>query len=206
MGNQEGSPTRLCALQGAAHHRPLSSPLPAPPSQNKPQSLPLRIPQWCPHTSPWGWLVQDTLSSGTSPRKISQHSPAVPLPISPQPTTGLSVLTLPRGRSQTEPCSPAVGAQPLLSAPPLGLVTEARIETRFHILPKLNSPNIQTSLAVVKRRKLMDSGDIHLMGRRVTEAGGGRGGFRRYLGKKDPELCNNITYSLETQGPTDPGP
>lgn len=35
-----------------------------------------------------------------------------------------------------------------------------------------HAPNIQTSLAVVKRRKLMDSGDIHLMGRRVTDAGG----------------------------------
>lgn len=34
----------------------------------------------------------------------------------------------------------------------------------------MHTANIQTSLAVVKRRKLMDSGDIHLMGRRVTEA------------------------------------
>lgn len=38
--------------------------------------------------------------------------------------------------------------------------------------PSHHAPNIQTSLAVVKRRKLMDSGDIHLMGRRVTDAGG----------------------------------
>lgn len=38
--------------------------------------------------------------------------------------------------------------------------------------PSHHVPNIQTSLAVVKRRKLMDSGDIHLMGRRVMDAGG----------------------------------
>lgn len=40
--------------------------------------------------------------------------------------------------------------------------------------PSHHAPNIQTSLAVVKRRKLMDSGDIHLMGRRVIDAAGGR--------------------------------
>lgn len=33
-----------------------------------------------------------------------------------------------------------------------------------------HSPNIQTSLAEVKRLKLMDSGAIHLMGNRLTEA------------------------------------
>jgi hypothetical protein len=33
------------------------------------------------------------------------------------------------------------------------------------------SPNIQTSLAVVKRLKLIDSGAIHLIGNRVSEAG-----------------------------------
>lgn len=33
-----------------------------------------------------------------------------------------------------------------------------------------NSPNIQTSLAVVNRLKLIDSGAIHLIGNRVTEA------------------------------------
>lgn len=38
--------------------------------------------------------------------------------------------------------------------------------------PSQHAPNIQTSLAVVKRRKLMDSGDIHLMGRRVMDAAG----------------------------------
>lgn len=42
------------------------------------------------------------------------------------------------------------------------------------LLPELftirNSPNIQTSLAEVKRLKLMDSGAIHLIGNRVTEA------------------------------------
>lgn len=32
------------------------------------------------------------------------------------------------------------------------------------------SPNIQTSLAVVKRLKLMDSGAIHLIGNRLIEA------------------------------------
>lgn len=32
------------------------------------------------------------------------------------------------------------------------------------------SPNIQTSLAVVKRLKLMDSGAIHLIGNRLAEA------------------------------------
>ena len=31
-------------------------------------------------------------------------------------------------------------------------------------------PNIQTSLAVVKRLKLMDSGAIHFIGNRLTEA------------------------------------
>lgn len=34
----------------------------------------------------------------------------------------------------------------------------------------VGSPNIQTSLAVVKRLKLMDSGAIHLIGKRETEA------------------------------------
>lgn len=34
----------------------------------------------------------------------------------------------------------------------------------------LSSPNIQTSLAEVKRLKFMDSGAIHLIGNRVTEA------------------------------------
>lgn len=33
-----------------------------------------------------------------------------------------------------------------------------------------SSPNIQTSLAVVKRLKLMDSGAIHLIGNRVIDA------------------------------------
>lgn len=32
------------------------------------------------------------------------------------------------------------------------------------------SPNIQTSLAVVKRLKLMDSGAIHLIGNRESDA------------------------------------
>lgn len=53
-----------------------------------------------------------------------------------------------------------------------------RIKTHIHTFLKLNSPNIQTSLAVVKRRKLMDSGDIHLMGRRVTEALGRQRGLQ----------------------------
>lgn len=34
----------------------------------------------------------------------------------------------------------------------------------------MGSPNIQTSLAVVKRLKLMDSGAIHLIGNRETDA------------------------------------
>lgn len=34
----------------------------------------------------------------------------------------------------------------------------------------LRSPNIHTSLAVVNRLKLMDSGAIHLIGNRVTDA------------------------------------
>lgn len=42
----------------------------------------------------------------------------------------------------------------------------------------MHTANIQTSLAVVKRRKLIDSGDIHLMGRRVTEALGKERGLQ----------------------------
>lgn len=38
------------------------------------------------------------------------------------------------------------------------------------VLPYYHPPNIQTSLAVVNRLKLMDSGAIHLIGNRVTEA------------------------------------
>lgn len=38
------------------------------------------------------------------------------------------------------------------------------------IISKCSSPNIQTSLAVVKRLKLMDSGAIHLIGNRLAEA------------------------------------
>lgn len=37
-------------------------------------------------------------------------------------------------------------------------------------LGSYRSPNIHTSLAVVNRLKLMDSGAIHLIGNRVTEA------------------------------------
>lgn len=39
-----------------------------------------------------------------------------------------------------------------------------------HALGSYRSPNIHTSLAVVNRLKLMDSGAIHLIGNRVTEA------------------------------------
>lgn len=47
----------------------------------------------------------------------------------------------------------------------------------------------------------MDSGDIHLMGRRVTEAWSGGEVYRRHLGKKDPELAKHTAYSLEAQDP-----
>lgn len=54
--------------------------------------------------------------------------------------------------------------------------------------PSDHVPNIQTSLAVVKRRKLMDSGDIHLMGRRVTDAGGkDRGWSWSLVGTDQPQ-------------------
>lgn len=42
--------------------------------------------------------------------------------------------------------------------------------TRARVLPYYHSPNIQTSLAEVKRLKLMDSGAIHLIGNRLTDA------------------------------------
>lgn len=55
--------------------------------------------------------------------------------------------------------------------------------------PNHHSPNIQTSLAVVKRRKLMDSGDIHLMGRRVTEALCGQRGLQELFKDKRSEIA-----------------
>lgn len=70
----------------------------------------------------------------------------------------------------------------------------SRIRTLSHALGKLHSPNIQTSLAVVKRRKLMDSGDIHLMGRRVTEALGGQRDLQGLFSKERSKIMQN--YSL----------
>lgn len=53
--------------------------------------------------------------------------------------------------------------------------------------PSHHAPNIQTSLAVVKRLKLMDSGDIHLMGRRVMDAAGGEADGGRARGCRGAE-------------------
>ena len=86
----------------------------------------------------------------------------------PQSTTDFPPLGLLSGGSKTEP----EGPDPCFLCPLLSWSQRGN-QTLVHTLWRVCSPNIQTSLAVVKRRKLMDSGDIHLIGRRVTEAVGG---------------------------------
>ena len=86
----------------------------------------------------------------------------------PQSSTDSPPPGLLSGGSKTEP----EGPYPCFLCPLLSWSQRGN-QTLVHALWRACSPNIQTSLAVVKRRKLMDSGDIHLIGRRVTEAVGG---------------------------------
>lgn len=113
-------------------------------------------------------------------------------PCHPQPTTGPHFWDFSVATAKQNPCNPGVAVQ--TPAPPLSLVMEGRIRALSHALLKLHSPNIQTSLAVVKRRKLMDSGDIHLMGRRVTEALGGQRDSQELFSKERSRIIQN--YSL----------